>query len=157
MTTEQITALHTFAQENGRRWKSYLRAEWMNATAGPLLMQLRNDPAFGPEGLAKFRYRRPTGMPLPPRRLSSDQQTHAEPGYIAIFSVTLNGCPEAEGVTPKTLARMLQEPGYRYIARFEELGAGYPSPIDLRSTADTYDSDHRMAIEYAQANLSTAI
>lgn len=38
----QATALRRYAEAHGRCWKEHLLAEWMNATAEPLLHHLRN-------------------------------------------------------------------------------------------------------------------
>lgn len=67
MTSAEEGALLRFAYENGRRWKQALRDEWMRACSGiPMettsnleyrgaLQRLRNDPDFGPRGLAAYR------------------------------------------------------------------------------------------------------
>ena len=39
---QQIDALTEYARAHGRLWKEHLRAEWMNATAHPMLHHLRN-------------------------------------------------------------------------------------------------------------------
>ncbi len=38
----QIEALRAYARHHGRTWKVELRAEWMRASAEPLLHRLRN-------------------------------------------------------------------------------------------------------------------
>jgi hypothetical protein len=59
-TPEQIAALRTFAEMNGRKWKSALLDLWMNGgdvvsipTGGCYLRQVRN--TLGPSWLAKFK------------------------------------------------------------------------------------------------------
>ncbi|MEJ7715978.1 MAG: hypothetical protein WKF40_09895 [Thermoleophilaceae bacterium] len=48
----QVTALRAYAHDHGRTWKAKLWAEWMNATAEPLLHGLRN--THGPRWLERF-------------------------------------------------------------------------------------------------------
>ena len=50
---EQRVALRAYAHEHGRRWKEYLLAEWIKATAEPLLHRLRN--THGPSWLLAYR------------------------------------------------------------------------------------------------------
>jgi hypothetical protein len=50
---EQRAALQAYAAEHGRCWKEHLLAEWINATAEPLLHQLRN--THGPTWLLHLR------------------------------------------------------------------------------------------------------
>jgi hypothetical protein len=55
---EQLAAIISFAQDNGRNWKAELNHSWMNAnyagrTDGHLLQQVRNQ--FGPSWLVKFK------------------------------------------------------------------------------------------------------
>jgi hypothetical protein len=57
-TTEEVAALRTFAQREGRRWKSILRGMWMNAyypghdELTGILQTLRNEEF----DLGKFRF-----------------------------------------------------------------------------------------------------
>lgn len=61
LTTDQLNALRTFANANGRTWKANLRQAWMTGRyddyAGversDLLQQIRNQ--FGPSWLVKFK------------------------------------------------------------------------------------------------------
>ena len=61
MTPEQEAALIAFARHNGRYWKQKLSDAWYEACANvreewqSYLQQLRNDPSFGPRGLARYR------------------------------------------------------------------------------------------------------
>jgi hypothetical protein len=57
LTSEELTALMTFAAAYGRCWKQELREAWMSGDGRDigLLRQLRNDPGFGPQGLINFR------------------------------------------------------------------------------------------------------
>ncbi len=48
----QVAALRAYAHDHGRSWKARLRVEWVNATAEPLLHQLRN--THGPRWLERF-------------------------------------------------------------------------------------------------------
>lgn len=50
---EQRIVLRAYAAEHGRRWKEYLLAEWIKATADPLLHRLRN--THGPTWLLAYR------------------------------------------------------------------------------------------------------
>ena len=50
---EQRIVLRASAAEHGRRWKEYLLAEWIKATADPLLHRLRN--THGPSWLLAYR------------------------------------------------------------------------------------------------------
>lgn len=49
---DQAVALRAYAQGHGRSWKTRLCVEWMNATADPLLHQLRN--SHGPTWLNRL-------------------------------------------------------------------------------------------------------
>ena len=49
----QARALHSYAEAHGSCWKQRLLAEWMNATAEPLLHHLRN--THGPGWLLRYR------------------------------------------------------------------------------------------------------
>jgi hypothetical protein len=53
LTQEQLTALHAYAAQHGRCWKQELRWQWMDASAEPVLHQLRN--SHGPSWLIAFR------------------------------------------------------------------------------------------------------
>ena len=53
LTPEQHEALHTFAQQHGRNWKSYLRRHWERASAAPILHALRN--THRPSWLMRYR------------------------------------------------------------------------------------------------------
>ena len=59
----QIEALQLFARMHGSRRKSRLRVEWSDATADPLLHQLRN--THGPAWLERYRLPKssPAGLP----------------------------------------------------------------------------------------------
>ncbi|MHB0726989.1 hypothetical protein WDZ11_24085 (plasmid) [Roseomonas mucosa] len=50
---EQRIVLRAYAAEHGRRWKECLLAEWIKATADPLLHRLRN--THGPSWLLAYR------------------------------------------------------------------------------------------------------
>ena len=52
LTLAQVAALHAYARDRGRTWKTKLWTEWMNATAKPLLHHLRN--THGPAWLNKL-------------------------------------------------------------------------------------------------------
>ena len=52
LTPEQLHALVTFAERNGRTWKAKLSDLWMRAAADPILHGLRN--THGPTWLHKF-------------------------------------------------------------------------------------------------------
>lgn len=52
-TAEQISALQTYAAENGIYWKAALRADWFNGRARGELQQVRN--AGGPSWLRGFK------------------------------------------------------------------------------------------------------
>lgn len=69
-TPAELDALRAFAKDHGRRWKQALRDHWYLARIwrppgndstdqGALLHALRNDPRFGHEGLAAFRFPKP--------------------------------------------------------------------------------------------------
>ncbi|QDJ12280.1 hypothetical protein HVPorG_05054 (plasmid) [Roseomonas mucosa] len=53
---DQRAALRAYAAEHGRCWKAHLLADWMNATAEPLLHQLRN--SHGPTWLLRLKLQR---------------------------------------------------------------------------------------------------
>ncbi len=48
----QVEALRAYARRHGRTWKAELRAEWMRASAEPLLHGLRN--SHGPSWLKGY-------------------------------------------------------------------------------------------------------
>ncbi len=48
----QVEALRAYARDHGRSWKTELRAEWMRASAEPLLHGLRN--SHGPSWLKGY-------------------------------------------------------------------------------------------------------
>lgn len=50
-TLGQIEALAKFAADNGRNWKSRVRAEWERSYCNSEMLQLRNASGFGPRGL----------------------------------------------------------------------------------------------------------
>ena len=59
-TQNELDAIARFAAREGRRWKSILREEWMDACAGlmddpdqSILQYIRN--AYGPEWLVRYR------------------------------------------------------------------------------------------------------
>lgn len=53
---DQQAALQTYAAEHGRCWKENLLADWMNASAEPLLHRLRN--SHGPTWLLRLKLNR---------------------------------------------------------------------------------------------------
>jgi hypothetical protein len=53
LTREQEGALKRFAKAHGRTWKHVLWAQWMQASAEPVLHALRN--SHGPNWLATYR------------------------------------------------------------------------------------------------------
>jgi hypothetical protein len=53
LTCEQEEALKRSAQAHGRTWKHVLRAQWLQASAEPILHALRN--SHGPNWLATYR------------------------------------------------------------------------------------------------------
>ena len=50
----QALALHSYAEAHGGCWKERLLAEWINATAEPLLHHLRN--THGPSWLLRYKF-----------------------------------------------------------------------------------------------------
>lgn len=64
LTTEQHTAISTYAQRHGRSWKADLRHAWMNGyyshpdDDSASLQQIRN--TYGPSWLVRFRVSPPT-------------------------------------------------------------------------------------------------
>ena len=65
ITEEQLAALRTFADANGRAWRFNLSTAWSNgrycdyngADEYGLLQQIRN--TFGPRWLVRFRFNKP--------------------------------------------------------------------------------------------------
>lgn len=64
LEADEIAALASYAAEYGRKWKSALELDWYNArlsycadipNRGSILHGLRNDPNFGPSGLAAYK------------------------------------------------------------------------------------------------------
>lgn len=53
LTSEEHEALHAFAQQHGRTWKSQLLRLWEKAAAPPILHALRN--THGPSWLVRYR------------------------------------------------------------------------------------------------------
>jgi hypothetical protein len=53
LTPAQHEALHAFAPQHGRTWKSPLRRRWERASAPPLLPALSN--THGPRWLMQYR------------------------------------------------------------------------------------------------------
>ncbi|KQW59206.1 hypothetical protein ASD03_37010 [Ensifer sp. Root127] len=52
LTPEEHATLQAYALENGRRWKSKLREDWMNARTTGILQVLRN--SHGPSWLVSY-------------------------------------------------------------------------------------------------------
>jgi hypothetical protein len=52
LTADEITALRTYAEQHGQKWKNHLRADWFDARLNGLLHALRN--THGPSWLMSF-------------------------------------------------------------------------------------------------------
>lgn len=57
LTPEEHAALQAYALENGRRWKSKLNHDWMNARTTGILQALRN--SHGPSWLVSYSLPKP--------------------------------------------------------------------------------------------------
>jgi hypothetical protein len=57
LTPKEHAALQAFALENGRRWKSKLNDDWMNARTTGILQALRN--SHGPSWLVSYTLPKP--------------------------------------------------------------------------------------------------
>jgi hypothetical protein len=58
LTGDQLAALHTYAKENGDRWKMHLLSDWERGRIDvPELQQIRN--TFGPSWLRRFKLKPP--------------------------------------------------------------------------------------------------
>ena len=53
LAPDQLQALQTFAEQNGRNWKAQLSDLWLRAAADPILHALRN--THGPTWLHRYR------------------------------------------------------------------------------------------------------
>ncbi|GAA5666735.1 hypothetical protein Brsp07_05251 [Brucella sp. NBRC 14130] len=73
LTPKEHAALQAYALENGRRWKSKLNDDWMNARTTGVLQALRN--SHGPNWLVSYSLSKPaTPSERPPFAITGDRR-----------------------------------------------------------------------------------